>query len=213
MPLSVQCPGCRNVYSVAEQMAGQGVQCQCGTQFVVPHPAAPPPGMQPGYPQQFAGGAAGYPQAQGYPQSPGYPQTPGYPQASGYPQTGYGQQPAGYPFPGAAPAAPSSPWDDFGGQMAAAAARTPAAGPSIVTAGLWRAGSLLVMQPDAGLPCELCIKTGAPATQRLTVKVTYVPAWVYLTMLAGRIVYWAMVNALLPATNAFPSPSTAIPLL
>ena len=41
MPISFSCPGCRRPYNVQDQMAGQGVKCACGAQFVVPRPAAP----------------------------------------------------------------------------------------------------------------------------------------------------------------------------
>jgi hypothetical protein len=47
MPISFSCPGCRRPYQVQDQMAGQGVKCACGSQFVVPQArltrAAPPP--------------------------------------------------------------------------------------------------------------------------------------------------------------------------
>src|SRR5215210_1649071 len=43
MPISFSCPGCRRPYNVQDQMAGQGVKCACGAQFVVPRPAAAAP--------------------------------------------------------------------------------------------------------------------------------------------------------------------------
>jgi hypothetical protein len=43
MPISLQCPGCRQVLTVADQMAGQQAQCSaCRTMFIVPGGYAAP---------------------------------------------------------------------------------------------------------------------------------------------------------------------------
>lgn len=57
--------------------------------------------------------------------------------------------------------------------------------------GLWQAGSLLVMSVKAQLPLNVCIKTGGPAALQRTEKLTWVPAWVAVTAVKGRLTHYA----------------------
>lgn len=63
--------------------------------------------------------------------------------------------------------------------------------PTNAPAGLWQAGNLLVMSVKAHLPLNVCIKTGGPAALQRTEKLTWVPAWVAVTALKGRITHHA----------------------
>ena len=68
-----------------------------------------------------------------------------------------------------------------------------ASSPGISANGLWRAGRLLVMQTGTFLPQHVCIKTGEAAVTTKTVKLTWAPAWVHLTIVLGRLMHYAIV--------------------
>jgi len=84
MPISLQCPGCRQVLTVADQMAGQQAQCSaCRTMFIVPGGyAAPVAAASGGAPFTFGAPAGPAPKG-GFSVQPSAPQDQSYKEVAG----------------------------------------------------------------------------------------------------------------------------------
>lgn len=167
MPISTQCPHCQHPYQLPDHLAGKPAKCKCGNQFKIPLPARAAVSATTKQPNL----ESLEPDLQLEPlPAPSAPAVMSQP----LPRAAVGMQTVGNNWNQPTPAGATA---GFGSQ------------------GLWRAGSLLVLQTGAALPAHVCIKSGEPAASQRTEKLVWAPAWVHVTLLLGRVVHYAVMSS------------------